>query len=135
MNRPVQMDYARFPFWTGEGFEWVEGRSYETSIAAADGKTWSEFELRKNLETLLTGVGAVKVTSSKITAEWTDKLEDDTTQGHIDVLGDIYNEAATVYVIPPPDLNIWVPFLTNSYLGNFNIMTTAPFTPVPKRLS
>src|SRR3546814_16309094 len=50
MNRPVQMDYARFPFWTGEGFEWVEGRSYETSIAAADGKTWSEFELRKNLE-------------------------------------------------------------------------------------
>src|SRR3546814_2314748 len=49
MNRPVQMDYARFPFWTGEGFEWVEGRSYETSIAAADGKTWSEFELRKNL--------------------------------------------------------------------------------------
>src|SRR3546814_14327503 len=26
MNRPVQMDYARFPFWTGEGFEWVEGQ-------------------------------------------------------------------------------------------------------------
>src|SRR3546814_20527150 len=26
MNRPVQMDYARFPFWTGQAFEWVEGR-------------------------------------------------------------------------------------------------------------
>src|SRR3546814_5659606 len=53
MNRPVQMDYARFPFWTGQAFEWVEGRSYEAAIAAADGKTWSEFELRKNLEALL----------------------------------------------------------------------------------
>src|SRR3546814_9516180 len=89
MNRPVQMDYARFPFWTGEGFEWVEGRSYETSIAAADGKTWSEFELRKHLETRLTGVGAVKVTSSKIPAEWTDKLEDYTPKGHIAGLGAI----------------------------------------------
>src|SRR3546814_19950373 len=31
MNRPVQMDYARFPFWTGQAFEWVEGRSYEAA--------------------------------------------------------------------------------------------------------
>src|SRR3546814_15915425 len=50
MNRPVQMDYARFPFWTGEGFEWVEGRSYETSIDAADGKRCSEFGLCTNPE-------------------------------------------------------------------------------------
>src|SRR3546814_342568 len=65
MNKPVEMDYARFPFWTGQEFEWVEGRSYEAAIDAADGKTWSEFELRKNLEALLEGVGAVKVTRSE----------------------------------------------------------------------
>ncbi|MFC3716213.1 OmpA family protein [Luteimonas soli] len=132
MNKPVEMDYARFPFWTGQGFEWVEGRSYEASIDAADGKTWSEFELRKNLETLLTGVGAVKVTSSKIPREWTDKLEDDTTQGHIDGLGDIYNEAATVYVLRRADRNIWVHFVTNSAMGNWIIMETAPFEPTAK---
>src|SRR3546814_8474688 len=95
MNRPVQMDYARFPFWTGQAFEWVEGRSYEAAIAAADGKTWSEFELRKNLEALLESVGAVKVTSSKIPAAWIEKLEDDTTPGHIAGIGDISNAAAT----------------------------------------
>src|SRR3546814_6813579 len=107
----------------------------ETSIAASDGKTWSEFELRKNLETLLTGVGAVKVTSSKIPAEWTDKLEDDTTQGHIDGLGDIYNEAATVYVIRRADRNIWVHFVTNSAMGNWIIMETAPFEPTAKLIN
>ena len=132
MNKPVQMDYARFPFWTGHAFEWVEGRSYETAIGAVDGKTWSEFELRKNLESLLESVGAVKVTSSKIPREWRDKLEDDTTQGHIEGLGDIYNEAATVYVIRRADRNIWVHFVTNSAMGNWLIMESSPFEPTAK---
>lgn len=132
MNKPVEMDYARFPFWTGQEFEWVEGRSYEAAIAAADGKTWSEFELRKNLEALLESVGAVKVTSSKIPREWTDKLEDDITQGHIEGIGDIYNEAATVYVIRRADRNIWVHFVTNSAMGNWLIMETRPFEPTAK---
>lgn len=127
MNKPVDMDYARFPFWTGRGFEWVEGRSHESSIEAADGKTWSEFELRKNLETLLASVGAVKVASSRIPREWSDKLEDDTKQGHIEGLGDIYNEAATVYVIRRADRNIWIHFVTTSAMGNWLVMETKPF--------
>ena len=132
MNKPVQMDYARFPFWTGEGFEWVEGRSYETLIAAADGKAWSEFELRKNLEALLASVGAVEVTSSRIPREWIDKLEEDTTQGHIDGLGDVYNEPATVYVLRRADRNIWVHFVVDSASGSWIIMETAPFEPTAK---
>src|SRR3546814_2377000 len=130
--RPVQMDYARFPFWTGQAFEWVEGRSYEAAIAAADGKTWSVFELRQNLEALLESVGAVKVTSSKIPAEWIDKLEDDNTQGHIEGIGDIYNEAATVYVIRRADRNIWVHFVPNSQTRTWIIMETAPIEPTAK---
>src|SRR3546814_2969552 len=81
MNRPVQMDYARFPFWTGQAFGWVEGRSYEAAIAAADGETWSGFERRKNLEARLGRGGAVQVRSSQIHADWIDKLEADTHQG------------------------------------------------------
>lgn len=127
MNRPAEMDYARFPFWTGQGFEWVEGRSYEASITAADGKTWSEFELRKNLETLLDSVGAVKVASSQIPEEHYDTLGEDVTQGHIEGLGDIYNEPATVYVIRRADRNIWVHFVTNSAMGNWLVMETKPF--------
>lgn len=127
MNRPVEMDYARFPFWTGESFEWVEGRSYEASIDTVSGKDWSEFELRKNLETLLEGVGAVKVASSQIPPEWIEKLDEDTTQGHIEGLGDIYNEPATVYVIRRADRNIWVHFVTNTAMGNWLVMETKPF--------
>src|SRR3546814_4191163 len=135
MNRPVQMDDARFPFGTGQAFEWVEGRSCEAAIAAADGKTWSEFELRKNLEALLESVGAVKVTSSKIPAEWIDKLEDDTTPGHIEGIGDISNEAATVYVIRRADRNIWVHFVTNRAMSHWNILETAPFEPTAKLIN
>src|SRR3546814_8836988 len=75
------------------------------------------------------------LTSSKIPAELTDKLEDDTTQGHIDGLGDIYNEAATVYVIRRADRNIWVHFVTNSAMGNWIIMETAPFEPTAKLIN
>lgn len=132
MNRPVEMDYARFPFWTGESFEWVEGRSYEASIGIVSGKDWSEFELRKNLETLLEGVGAVKVASSKIPPEWIEKLDKDTTQGHIEGIGDIYNEPATVYVIRRADRNIWVHFVTNTAMGNWLVMETKPFEATAK---
>ena len=132
MNKPVQMDYARFPFWTGEGFEWVEGRSYETRIRKARDKTWSEFELRKNIETLLTSVGAVEVASSKIPREWIKQLDSDTKQGHIDGLGDVYNRPATVYVLRRADRNIWIHFVTNSASGNWIIMETAPFEPTAK---
>src|SRR3546814_15403189 len=67
--------------------------------------------------------------------EWIDKLEDDTTQGHIEGISDIYNEAATVYVIRRADRNIWVNFVTNSALGNWIILETAPFEPTAKLIN
>ncbi len=127
MNEPVDMDYTRFPFWTGDRFEWVEGRSHESSIEAAEEKTFSEVELRRNFESLLASVGAVKVTSSRIPGEETEKLGDDVTQAHIEGLGDVYNDPVDVYVIRRPDRNIWIHFTANSAMANWLVLETKPF--------
>src|SRR3546814_4361393 len=70
-------------------------------------------------------------------SDWSSDVcsSDLTTQGHIDGLGDIYNEAATVYVIRRADRNIWVHFVTNSAMGNWIIMETAPFEPTAKLIN
>src|SRR3546814_10696500 len=80
-------------------------------------------------------VTGVQTCALPISAEWIDKLEDDTTQCHIEGIGDIYNEAATVYVIRRADRNIWVHFVTNSAMGNWIIMETAPFEPTAKLIN
>jgi len=127
MNKPVRMDYTRFPFWTGHGFEWVEGRSYESAIDTGGDKTFSEFELRRNIEAMLAQVGAARLTTSRIPADQLDALGEDITQGHIDGLGDIYNDAVEVFVLRRADRNIWIHFTSNSASGAWVILETKPF--------
>jgi OmpA-OmpF porin, OOP family len=127
MDRPVRMDYTRFPFWTGHDFEWVEGRSYESAIDTEGDKTFSEFELRRNIEAMLTQVGAIRLTTSRIPADQLDALGEDITQGHIAGLGDIYNDAAEVFVLRRADRTIWIHFTSNSASGAWMILETKPF--------
>lgn len=127
MNRPDTRDFDRFPFWVGDRFEWVEGRTFESPIDAVDGKSYSEHELRRNIEHVILAAGGVKVAEGKIPREATKTLGEEITLGHNAGLGDIYNEPTTTYVIRRADHDIWVHLVTNSAMGSWMILATKPF--------
>jgi hypothetical protein len=128
-NKPKSMDFTRFTFWTGDRLEMVEGKSYESGIVAADGKTWSQYELRKNIEAVVTAAGGVRVTESRIPKDLLNALEDDIKRGHNDGLGDVWNEPAQVFLIRRADRNIWVHYSDNTASAAWLILETAAFQP------
>jgi len=123
---PVK-DLDRVPFWTGDRMEWVEGRVYQSSIAAEDGKAFSQFEVQKNIGRLVESVGGVQVTYSRIPQEVLAELEDSYTVAYVDGKGDIYNERVQTYLIRRDDRNIWVHLCVDSMGGGWIIAETAPF--------
>lgn len=64
-------DYGKIPFWTGTDLEWVEGTVYQSVIMAADGENFSSIELKKLVDDMITAVGGVQITDSKMSQQAT----------------------------------------------------------------
>lgn len=54
-------DLARVPAWTGGQLLWVEGKVFSDGIDNSEGKTFSKFELRKNLQQSIEALGGVRL--------------------------------------------------------------------------
>ena len=54
-------DLARIPVWTGGQLLWVEGKTFSDAIRSDDGKTYSKFEVRKNLQQAIEALGGVRI--------------------------------------------------------------------------
>lgn len=134
MNKPVTLDFGHFPFWTGKAFHYVEGKVYQASIEAGDDKTYSSFELKKNIAAELQQAGATQIADGKIPSDLSHGLPDEIAVGMIDGLGDIYNDPTETWVIHRPDRQIWVHFTTNSASGAWTIVESKPFVPTAKLL-
>lgn len=128
------LDVARFPFWIGDALHWVEGKVYMSQIRPASDKTWSKYEVQRNLEALITQAGGQKVSETTIPDDVTDKLADDDKQALNVGLGDIYNAASAVYLIHQANRDIWIHFNGNSAGGNWAIVEAKPFVPSAKLL-
>lgn len=107
-------DFARFPFWVDGQAVWVEGRFYGTPVVPVEGKTMSEYEVKKNFEAMVTQLGGSKVSEDKIPREAIDSWGDEITQGFNAGLGDVWNVPAATYVVRRADGNIWLHLVTNS---------------------
>ncbi|MFT3763767.1 MAG: OmpA family protein [Pseudoxanthomonas sp.] len=64
-NSPRQRDFDMFPFWTGQAFEQVEGRTYETDAGRAE-REYSVHEVRRNLEAMMDEAGGTLVFDGRI---------------------------------------------------------------------
>lgn len=127
-NKPKEYDH--FPFWVGDHYEWEEGKVFYNNIHAKSGKSFSAFELKKNLENLITSVGGVKVFEGKIPSDTTSALSDrpdDITVDYVDGMGDIYNDPVSVYVIRLTDKTIWIHLCLSSQSAGWVILETKPF--------
>jgi len=127
MNPPETRDFGHFPFWTGTELHDVEGKLFMSFIDAKDGKTYSDYELKKNIEAVLKQAGGQQLTDSKIPSDVTDKLPEDVTVGMNTGLGDVYNDPTETWVIRRPDRQIWVHFVAGRNSASWTILETKPF--------
>ena len=105
-------DLARVPAWTGGQLLWVEGRVFSDGIDNTDGKTFSKFELRKNLQQSIEALGGVRVSErsyDEATYRASEKALEDFRQEYRDVRDAYwYDTDADTYVIRRADAAIWV---------------------------
>lgn len=105
-------DLARVPVWTGGQLLWVEGKVFTDSIRAQEGKTYSRFEVRKNLRQAIEALGGVRLAErnfdSKVQEANARELDD--FRGEFNDMHDAYwqDNDADFYVIRRADKAIWV---------------------------
>ncbi|MFN3311623.1 MAG: hypothetical protein ACK40R_07975 [Thermomonas sp.] len=114
-------DLARVPVWTGGQLLWVEGKVFSDRIDNQDGKTYSKFEVRKNLQQAVEALGGVRLTErtfDEATYKANEKALDDFRQ-EFDRMQKayLYDEDADTYVIRRADKAIWVVFQSSNDRG------------------
>lgn len=134
-QRPESNTFERVPFWTGDRLEWVEGQVYGALVQAKDDHPFSQLELNRNIQSLVESLGGQRVFSGKIPAAGTDAIQaSDVAVNRVDALGDIYNEAAEVYVIHRADRNIWLHVAKSGNQAGLLIAETKPVQITAKAL-
>lgn len=134
-NDPVMQTHARFPFWLGQGVHWVEGQAWSAWIQvddedpAAEGKTFSELELRRNLETALEQAGAKKLFDGKLPdGLYSDKpWEDEILGAHNDAVNGMNDKHVTVHVIRTANREVWVQLGTDEMSAQMVVVENKPF--------
>ncbi|HGM5881230.1 OmpA family protein [Stenotrophomonas maltophilia] len=67
-NKAQQRDFDAFPFWTGDHFEQVEGRTFAADFDKGE-REYSMHEVRRNLEAMMAQVNGTKVFEGRIPRE------------------------------------------------------------------
>lgn len=130
-------DLARVPVWTGGQLLWVEGKVFSDRIDNQDGKTYSKFEVRKNVQQAVEALGGVRLTErsfDEATYKANEKALNDFRQ-EFDRMQNAYwyDEDADTYVIRRADKAIWVVFQSSNDRGALLVaegpLPQAPATP------
>ncbi len=114
-------DLARVAVWTGGQLLWVEGRVFDDQIDNADGKTYSKFEVRKNVQQAVEALGGVRVgerSFDQATYKANEKDLEDFRQEFSSIRDAYwYDNDADTYVIRRADKVIWVVFQSSNSQG------------------
>jgi len=135
LDKPETQDFGHFPFWTGKELHDVVGKVYFSGIGTADDKTFSAYELQRNIDAVIREAGGVLVTESKIPAELRDQIPREIRVGMVDGLGDIYNNPVSTWLVRRDDRQIWIHFTSTTAGANWTIVETKPFKQTASLLS
>ncbi|MGC4028920.1 MAG: hypothetical protein QM696_08615 [Steroidobacteraceae bacterium] len=126
LNKPETADADRFPFWVGDRFEWVEGRTWMSFIGTTPSKQFSGFEVRKGVEELVRAAGGVKVFDGTVLRAAVQTLGDDIMVGHNTGIGGIGDQPSSIYVVRRADRNIWLYLNLSTAGGSMTVAESAP---------
>lgn len=129
-------DLARVPAWTGGQLLWVEGKVFSDSLRNDDGKTFSKFELRKNLQQAVEAMGGVRLSErsyDEATYKANEKEVEDFRQ-EFDRIRDAYwyDSDADTWVIRRADKAIWVVYQVDNSDGGLMI-AESPLPEAPSK--
>lgn len=128
-TKPDVADFDQVPFWTGDRLQPVEGRIWSAHIAAAEGKTFSDLELSRNIESVVASLGGRKIFEGRLPQAATDKMKEwprDVVTRYNSGLGDIWNEPVQVFVVHRADRDIWIHLCSYQFGGGLLIAETKP---------
>ena len=105
-------DLARVPVWTGGQLLWIEGKTFSDAIRSDEGKTYSKFEVRKNLQQAIEALGGVRLAERSFDETVWDANENDLQdfRQEFDRMQNAYwyDKDVDTYVIRRADKAIWV---------------------------
>ena len=114
-------DLARVPVWTGGQLLWVEGKTFSDAIRSDDGKTYSKFEVRKNLQQAIEALGGVRLAERSFDETVWDANEKDLEdfRQEFDRMQNAYwyDKDVDTYVIRRADKAIWIVTQTDTGSG------------------
>lgn len=122
-------DFADFPFWTGAGFQMVEGRIHQTQITNDSGKSFSRLELLRNMEHALTEAGAVRIFDGQIPNEAAHALPEAVQMAALNGIGDIYNNPSQTWIIRQAGRTVWVHLYVGSESGSLAVAEVKALVP------
>ncbi len=128
-SAPDMADFDQVPFWTGDRLEPVEGRVWSAHISAAEGKTFSDLELQRNIESVVSALGGKKIFDGKLPEEVGQKIKEwprDIALKYNSGLGDVWNNPAQVFVVHRADRDIWIHLCSYQFGGGLLIAETKP---------
>ncbi len=128
-STPDVVDFDQVPFWTGDRLQPVEGKVWSAHIDAAQGKTFSDLELSRNIEAVVTTLGGKKIFDGRIPDAATKKINEwprDFATKYNSGLGDIWSNPAQVFVVHRADRDIWIHLCSYQFGGGLLIAETKP---------
>lgn len=126
---PDVSDFDQIPFWTGDRLEPVEGKVWSAHIDAAQGKAFSDLELQRNVESVVSSLGGKKIFDGKIPEEASQRIKEwprDFAMKYNSGLGDIWNNATQVFVIHRADRDIWIHLCSYAFGAGLLIVESKP---------
>ena len=108
-NKPQQRDFDRFPFWSGDRFEQVEGRTWVADFDKGE-REYSMHEVRRNLEAMMATVDATKVFDGRIPKEQAESVPEALRSAYSQAAGYSWDDFdLVVYRADLPDgRQVWV---------------------------
>jgi outer membrane protein OmpA-like peptidoglycan-associated protein len=108
-NRPKARDFDMYPFWTGSGFEEVEGRTHAVQVKAG-GNANSMHEVRRNLEAMMAEAGGTRVFAGRIPKAASERIPTEQKRFYSDATSYSWHDYdSLVYRVDLPDgREVWV---------------------------
>ena len=125
----IEKRFERFPFYTGDRVEWVEGQIWSAGLNHEDSDQYAPMEIDANLDAVMAAAGAQQVFRGQIPGAMHDvvKAENSALAGEYYYgYRAWYSPRYTSWVINRGDHQIWVQSGSDNTSGGLVVMQTRP---------
>ena len=125
----IEKRFERFPFYTGDRVEWVEGQIWSAGLRHDDSNLYAPMEVQANLDAVMAAAGAQQVFRGQIPGPMHDEVKAENSA----LAGEYYfgyrawySPRYTSWVINRGDHQIWVQSGSDNTSGGLVVMQTRP---------